>query len=127
MGTIITDIILVIAIMFIIGMNLGRVIEHSKHWKLLRRGQIVLENDELTKVKLDQLQANDKFGLFIASLFLGGWVVMMLVFSGIEYTKDYVIDSYRKDEIVEQVKYRYQTINNEKVIIDSTFQYVRRK
>lgn len=127
MGEIITYIILVMAIMFCIGMNLGRMVEHSKHWKLLRRGQIVLENDEVTKVKLDQLQANDKFGLFIASLLFGGWISVILVFSGMESVKDYVIDSYRKDEIVEQVKYRYQTINNEKVIIDSTFQYVRRK
>lgn len=127
MGTIITYIILVMVIMFIIGMNLGRMVEHSTHWKLLRKGQIVLQNDEVTKVKIDQLQANDKFGLSIASLLFGGWIVVILVFSCMECVKDYVIDSYRNDEIVEQVKYRYQTINNEKVIIDSTFQYVRRK
>jgi len=47
---------------------------------------------------------------------------------GVSYTdvRDSFIDKYKNNEIIEQVSYKYDIVNNQKVLTDSTFVYKRK-
>lgn len=92
---------------------------------------------ERNKLRKDfRLQENDKAAGLIdirKSLWDGVWayILWILLLTAIWFAfsydglRDGIIDRYRNGEIVENVTYKYQTVNGEKVLRDSTITYSR--
>ena len=92
---------------------------------------------ERNKLRKDfRLQRNDPAVDLIdirKSLWDGVWayILWILLLTAIWFAfsydslRDGIIDRYRNGEIVENVTYKYQTVNGEKVLRDSTITYSR--
>lgn len=116
-----TGFIVFIALFFIVTFFMGWSAGKANLSSQLRT--CVNENNE---TRLNYLINNDNFGwrLMLVMILL---YLILLFFPVLDGVKDYYIDKYRNDEIVEQISYKYKVVGGEKQISDSTFIYVRNK
>lgn len=115
-----TGFIVLIALFFIVTFFIGWGVGNSALKKRLRT--CVKEGNE---IRLNSL-INDDFGWWIMFVVLMVYLIIFFV-PMLDGVRDYYIDKYRNDEIVEQISYKYRVVGGEKQISDSTFMYVKNK
>lgn len=107
---------IILVCFFFIGFIAGRV----KAAKKIQKKKTIEEKDAIASI----IALDRGLTMYIA------WVLVMV---GLLFAASYsdlranYISKYRKNEIVEQVTYKYKKINGEKIVTDSTFCYVRNK
>lgn len=82
--------------------------------------------NEKNETRLNRL-INNEYGWWVMFLLIVFYYLILMLFPMLGGVRDYYIDKYRNDEIVEQISYKYRVIGGEKQISDSTFMYVKNK
>lgn len=105
-----------IALVFVSGMFFGK----------SRYAEHCYRNDATNWVRreFDNDKDDANMGVFLFS-WIAGMAFCVLVGIQCDVVREYFIDKWRANEVVEQTTYHYKTINGEKILVDSTFQYVK--
>lgn len=105
-----------VVLLFLTALFLGKDIERN----IITKDTADIDNRDIKKILSTRKSLNDGIGYWLACFFLYICFIFAFTYNDL---KEYYINGYRSGKIVESITYKYDKVNGEKVLKDSTITY----